>query len=155
MKIDSALDIAIKLTIERHQEKTGISTQELAKNVGIKSKQVFINKACLTNFQNKFTSDQLMTLQVVTGDNTISRVMTEIFNNHQKEATAQDIVNILLTVSVNNGDVIKVVRDAIADGKVTQGELQEALNFITKGIDNLEELQRTLIEKASQVKKVA
>lgn len=155
MKIDQALDIAIKLTIERHQQKTGISTQELAKKVGIKSKQVFINKACLTNFQNKFTSDQLMSLQVVTGDNTISKVMAEIFKNHQKEATAQDIVNILLTVSVNNGDVIKVVREAIADGKVTQGELQEALNFITKGIDNLEELQRTLIDKAGQARRVA
>jgi len=153
MKINS-LDIAIKLTIERYQENTGISTQELAKKVGIKSKQVFINKACLTNFKNKFTSDQLMKIQVVTGDNTISRVMAEIFNNERGDSTVTDIVNILLSVSVDSGGAIKVVRDAIADGKVTQSELQETLDVTTKAIEKLEELQRALIDKAG-IRRVA
>ena len=150
MDSELVLDIAIKNTVDKYKDKTGISSLELANLIGIKAKAVFLNKVCATNHGNRFTDKQLIKLQQVTGDDTITTVMHKIvkLGMGKKGATANDIADLLLSVSIKGGEMTRVVRDAIADGVVTQNELEKSIKKIHEKMSMLRQIEDALREKA-------
>ena len=150
MDSEVVLDIAIKHTVEKYQDKTGISSLEFANLIGIKTKAVFLNKVCATNLANRFTDKQLIKLQQVTGDDTITTVMHKIvkLGMNKKGATAKDIADLLLSVSIKGGEMTRVVRDVIADGVVSQNELEKSIKKIHEKMAVLRQIEDALREKA-------
>ena len=156
MNEEVVLDIAIKHTVEKYQDKTGISSLEFANLIGIKTKAVFLNKVCATNLANRFTDKQLIKLQQVTGDDTITNVMLKIvkLGIDEKGTTAKDIADLLLSVSIKGGEVTKVVRDVIADGVVTQNELEKSIKKIHEKMSVLRQIEEAL-QKQAGLRRVA
>ena len=154
MDSELVLDIAIKNTVDKYQDKTGISSLELANLIGIKAKAVFLNKVCATNLGNRFTDKQLIKLQQITADDTITIVMHKIvkLGTDKKGATAKDIADLLLSVSIKGGEMTRVVRDAIADGVVTQNELEKSIKKIHEKMAVLRQIEEAL---KGQVRRVA
>jgi len=154
MDSELILDIAIKNTVDKYKDKTGISSLELANLIGIKAKAVFLNKVCATNLGNRFTDKQLIKLQQITADDTITIVMHKIvkLGTDKKGATAKDIADLLLSVSIKGGEMTRVVRDAIADGVVTQNELEKSIKKIHEKMAVLRQIEEAL---KGQVRRVA
>jgi len=150
MNLDVALDIAIKHTVDKYRQDTGISTYQLANSIGIKSQAVFLNKVCATNLNNRFTDKQLIQLQVVTGNDTISQVMGKIVTARIKDKgpTAQDITELLLSVPIQAGEMIKVITESLADGEIDRNELEQSLKKIHAKIETLQALKVALKNKA-------
>jgi len=94
-------------------------------------------------------------LQVATCDNTIARVMSQIVEMRLKEQgpTAKDITNLLLSVSVKNGELVQVVMDSIEDGNVSRSEYEKTLKAINEKIAVLEDLLKAL--EPGQVRRLA
>ena len=153
MNEEVVLDIAIKHTVEKYQDKTGISSLEFANLIGIKTKAVFLNKVCATNLNNRFTDKQLIKLQQVTGDDTITTVMHKIvkLGIAKKGTTAKDIADLLLSVSIKGGEMTRVVRDVISDGIVSQNELEKSIKKIHEKMAVLRQIEDALKEQARKV----
>ena len=147
MKPEIALAIATVNTVESYQAKTGISTLKLANAIGIRTKQVFLNKLCITNTDNHFLPKHLFALQKLSGDKSIGDVFAWVSAQSVagNEPSEEDVADLLLTLSVNSGEVIKVVRDAIADGEVTQVEYKESLKAISREMQGLQKLEALLV----------
>ncbi len=154
MDSELILDIAIKNTVDKYKDKTGISSLEFANLIGIKAKAVFLNKVCATNLGNRFTDKQLIKLQQITADDTITIVMHKIvkLGTDKKVTTAKDIADLLLSVSIKGGEMTRVVRDAIADGVVTQNELEKSIKKIHEKMAVLRQIEEAL---KGQVRRVA
>ena len=71
------------------------------------------------------------------------------------EPSEKDVADLLLTLSVNSGEVIKVVRDAIADGEVTQVEYKESLKAISREMQGLQKLEALLVNAVGVARRVA
>lgn len=157
MKPEIALDIAVVNTVEKYQKRTGISTLKLANAIGIARKQVFLNKLCITNTNNHFLPKHYFAIQKLTGDKTIGEVFLWVSEQiiDGNEPSAKDVADLLLSLAIDNGEVVKVVRDAIADGRVTKNELKKSLDAISKEMQGLEELKSWLLREAGQVRRVA
>lgn len=157
MKPEIALEIATVNTIEKYQAKTGISTKALANEIGISRKQVFLNKLCITNTDNHFAAKHYFAIQRLTGDKTIGEVFLWVSEQciACHELSTQEVADVLLTLPIDSGEVIKVVRDAIADGEVNQNELKKTLSAIGKAQQGLKELESLLINGSRQVRRVA
>jgi len=142
----NALDLAISLTIKRYRENHKIKMPDLAEAIGI-SEAVFRNKAN-PNSDHEFKASELDRLARLTGDGTIGQVLTNAANVDQSEA--ESIPSILIDAGASSGEVLKVVRDALADGRVTHSELQMSISAISESIENFEKIERALIKMSEQ-----
>lgn len=149
MDVSNALNIAISTTIKRYREKEGIELDDVAARLGI-TPYVFRNKACPTNTEHHFRSDQLFSLVKLTGDTTIARVFEKVANGQDSDVSAETIIAILLDIGIDQGKAQEVIKEAIEDGEVTATELRGAMLAISQCIENYKNLDQAIIQMAGQ-----
>lgn len=137
----SSLDLAISVTINKFREREGLKMDEVADLMGIGS-AVFYNKYNPNNKDHEFKASELSKLSELTNDTTIAKVLA---NSAGLNADSpKNILSTLIDAGAKSGEVLKVVKDAIADGKVTYQEYKESLSTISEAIKQFEEIQAAI-----------
>ncbi|WP_010323651.1 phage regulatory CII family protein [Marinobacterium stanieri] len=129
------LDSAIYDTV--HAD--GADTLELATQMGM-SRQILLNKANPQCDTNKFSPHELVALQLHTGNRRIAEAMCmEVGMNALAPASnkPQSILNAMLTVTSECGDVARVIEKSLVDGRLTARERSEVQREINEAIDSL------------------
>ena len=130
MDIYQSLNIAIRLTVDNYCKNQKISKDEIAHRLGYKSPQVFKNELCATNRINKFGTEKLLDLMLLTGDRSVLRVYDNILNSLESrsgnaEVTERDVMELLIRSQVNLSQITKVFHEVMEDGVVTQSECKK------------------------------
>lgn len=156
MDVYYLVNTAIATTIAAYRKKENISMDTLADRLGI-TPYVFKNKACPTNEQHQFKTSQLVALVRLTGDTTISRALGAVAERTDDNASAQEIVHMLLDLGIDQGNALEVIKNAIADGKITQTEMKDTIAAIAQSIENYRMIEKAIMDMAgkARVKRVA
>lgn len=149
MDVNYLVNTAIATTIAAYREKEKISMHQLADRLGI-TPAVFSNKACPTNEQHQFKTSELVGLVRLTGDTTISRALDAVAQRNDNNASAEAIVDMLLHLGIDQGHALKVIREAINDGKITRQEMKDSIAVISRSIGNYEMLQKAIVDMAGK-----
>ncbi len=150
MNVENILHIAIDQTISRHVKDTGKSPVEIGLAIGITVEGTFRNKRCMTTTSAFFTVVELARLVSLTGYQFIPRALTKIAESTEKDIRATDIVEHLMDVGISQGDVMRIVKEAVADKVINARELREATDAIQAQQQELGELQEALEAKHKQ-----
>lgn len=156
MDVYYLVNTAISTTIAAYRKQQNISMDTLADRLGI-TPYVFRNKACPTNEQHQFKTSQLVNLVRLTGDTTISRALGAVAERNDDNASAKEIVGMLLDLGIDQGHALEVIKDAIADGKINQTEMKNTIAAISQSIENYRKIEKVIIDMAGKpsVKRVA
>lgn len=156
MDVYHLVNTAIATTIKAYRDEKNISMDEMADRLGI-TPYVFRNKACPTNEQHQFKTSQLVALVKLTGDTTISRALSAVAERNDDNASAREIIDMLLNLGIDQGRALEVIKEAIADGEITRTEMKETIAAISRSVNNYRMLQKAIIEMAARphLKKVS
>lgn len=129
------VDQAIYDTVHNSQENgEKIQTKEFAKSLSI-GQQILNNKANPYSEQNKFSPHELVGLMIRAKSTRIAEAMIEEvesqINQHDSSA---NLLDALLSVSKEHGDVHASIQDAIADKRMTSAERVNCLKEIDEAL---------------------
>lgn len=146
------LDIAIHQTAHgKHGDLT-----DLARKMGMHA-QLLRNKTCATTDTHKLNLREAIAMMELTGNDSILEVMAEMrgYMLARKELPdAQSIINAVLADDIEHGDVARTIRDAIADGKLTEAERADIARHISKAHATLDALKSTVLHAPTLLKQV-
>ncbi len=130
------IDIAVHETVHKSE----IKCKEIAATLGM-SNQVLINKANSQNEFNKLTLREAVAIQKITGSTAIHEAVglelginSVVLKEPEKPVS---LVEALLTVVSECGDVSRATREAMDDGRLTEREKAEMQREVTEAIDSL------------------
>ena len=135
------LDIAIHATVHDAE----LSTNDISARLGM-SRQILLNKANPQSDTHKLTVREAVALQIVTCDDRINRAMQLAVPSDPGPQVP--LLTSVLTVCREQGDVVRVIDEALKDGKLS---LREA-EMCQKEIDDL---MHALADLRSQLKLAA
>lgn len=138
------IDSAIYDTVHN----SGLAPKQLAELLGM-SHQVLLNKANPQCEANKFSIHELMAVQRHTQTYRIAEAMClELGVNVVGPAKekAASLMEAMLTVVSECGDVARAVHDSLADGKLTDRERNEMQREINEAIDALMSMRLAIKE---------
>lgn len=139
----NALDIAIDSTV--HEFSGG--TNELAELMGM-SRTILNNKACPTNEHHQFHPQQLLQLQKLTGNWSITDALMgarDIWNSRNKpESELKNIHASMFTIAEEFGQVAHAINDAMNDSKLTERERRDCLKELDDLLGACEALKSAL-----------
>jgi hypothetical protein len=69
------VNVAIARTVHNFQRRTGISSDDLARKIGIRRKDIFEKRVSVTDHNHHFTLRQLEKIQAITCDYTVNRLL--------------------------------------------------------------------------------
>lgn len=138
------LDLAIQDTVFNGS----LSAQQIAHKVGI-GYQILLNKVNPTNEVNKLTLRETWALTHATENVSIFRIILEdlgyVIRRVAAENPKTDILNAFLELSSESGDVARVTKEALADGRISLREKIAIRREVEENIRALEKLL-TVIE---------
>jgi Phage regulatory protein CII (CP76). len=138
------IDSAIYDTVHN----SGLAPKQLAELMGM-SHQVLLNKANPQCEANKFSVHELMALQRHALSTRIVEAMClELGFNAlgPVKAKAESLMDAMLTVVAECGDVSRAVHDSLEDGKLTNRERNEMQREINEAIDALMSMRLAIKE---------
>lgn len=118
-----------------------IPPKQIAELVGI-SYQVLLNKANPQNDTHKLTIAEALAIMIHTKNHAILHSLKTSLESRGE--TNKNIVRSLVDVSKDVGDVVRIVDEAAADGKITQLEKRRCTKEINEAITSLEMLKSAL-----------
>jgi len=137
------LDTAIHNTL--HQ--STLCAKAISSEMGIVH-QVLVNKANPQTDSHKLTCREALEMQLITGNHAILTAMTNELNVATKSVDDQPCVGILesvLAAGKEHGDVLRLITDALADGRFTLREQEDCQREITEAIDALTQLRESIL----------
>ncbi len=138
------IDIAIHRTVHE----SGIPAKEIAQQMGM-SYQVLINKANPTSEFHKMSLREALALQKITGTTAIHEAVGIELGLRIVPEEAQkpkSLVEAMLTVVSECGDVSRAFKDAMADGRLTEREKADMQKEINEAIDSLYQMRLAIKE---------
>jgi ribosomal protein S3AE len=129
------IDVAIHQTVHE----SDISAKEIAQQLGM-SHQVLINKANPTSEFHKLSLREALAIMKITGSTSIHEAVGLELGLHsmrQDIAEQKSLMDAMLTVVSECGDVSRAVKDAMEDGRLTAREKAEMQREINEAIDSL------------------
>lgn len=137
-----ALDSAIYSTVHDSE----IKTKDLAVMLGM-SHQILINKANCQCETNKFTAHELVALQKHTGSTRIAEAMCLELGLNVVSTVSEEpesLMNAMLAVVSECGDVSRVLKVAMHDGRLTNREKDAIQKEISEAIASLVAMRSTI-----------
>ena len=147
------LDIAIHHTA--HDAPGGLNS--LASKMG-KNEQTLRNKVCPTTDSHLLTLREAIAMMDLTNDDRILAVIAEqrgYVLSRKALPDAASLVEAVLNADAEHGDVSRTIRDAIADGKLTEAERAEITSHIDRTHASLDALKSTVLHAPTLLKAVA
>jgi ribosomal protein S3AE len=129
------IDVAIHQTVHE----SDISAKEIAQQLGM-SHQVLINKANPTSEFHKLSLREALAIMKITGSTSIHEAVGLELGLHSMRpdiAEPKSLMDAMLTVVSECGDVSRAVKDAMEDGRLTAREKAEMQREINEAIDSL------------------
>jgi len=145
------LDIAIHQTA--HSAKGGL--EGLARMMGTGA-QVLRNKVCPSNDTHKLTIREAVAMMDATDDDSILRVIAEMRGYTLERKALPDapsIIDAVLNADAEHGAIAHQIREAIADGKLTEAERAAITNQIKRANDTLDALRSTVTNAPTLLRK--
>jgi hypothetical protein len=109
------------------------------------SHQVLINKANPQNETHKITLREAVTIQLITGNQSIYRAMGTELALNEEGFQPVGIMESALKAGKEHGDVISSIYEALEDGKMTMREQEKCQREITEAIDALMQLRESVL----------
>lgn len=134
----------IDLTIHDTVHDFDGSTKRLAEEMGM-SPTILNNKACPTNEHHQFQPNQLIKLQQVTGNWSITDVfVAERAKSETHSESSKNTVSSLFDVTVELGRLAEKINDAMSDNVLTERERRECLKEVDAMTGKCEALKAAL-----------
>lgn len=147
----NALDLAIDATVHDYDG----GTNDLAEHMGM-SRTILNNKACPTNEHHQFHPQQLLQLQMQTGNWTITDAFVGARNSwmskHQPVVEQKGVHASMLGIAEHFGQVAHAVNEAMADSVLTERERRECLQELDDVFDACETLKQALYREGVEQK---
>ncbi|MGB3386122.1 MAG: phage regulatory CII family protein [Marinomonas sp.] len=124
--------------------KSELGTTRIAEVLGM-SKQVLINKVNPYNVYNKLTVHELHAIQMLTGDDSVLRIMQADLVRSTMAYAPPSILEAMINQGKECGDVFAVVQKALADNRLTERERADVLKEIREAISSLEITEQAVI----------
>lgn len=132
------LDMAIEDTVHGYAG----GTSELSDHMGM-NRTILNNKACHTNEHHQFHPNQLMTLQKVTNNWSITDAFVAA-RDQFKEVVEKEISDSIWGITQDFAAVVQQVSEAMADNKLTERERRQCLNVVEDLIGDCEALKHSI-----------
>lgn len=137
------LDLAIQDTVFN----SDISAQQIAHKIGV-GYQILLNKVNPTNEGNKLSLRETWALAHATENVGIFRIILEdlgyVMRRSEAEKPDTDILGAFLAIAVESGDVARVTKDALADGRISPREKSSIRREVEENIAALETLLKVI-----------
>jgi len=133
MDIDTAAQVVV-------HETNGLSVQQIADMAGMRY-QTLINKVNPENDTHKLTLREAVALQQVTGNHAILNTMASLLEAQPSILTP---IQALLASVISQGDLVKLVNDALSDGRVSDNERRAISASIANQIKTLQDVQQSV-----------
>ncbi|MAT91419.1 MAG: hypothetical protein CME59_02335 [Halioglobus sp.] len=139
------LDVANHSTLHAHPD---LSAEEIAARIGV-GYAVLNNKVNWAADQNKLSQREAISLQLVTNTRDIISAECQILGGRyvrdsDQEGGARNIAEAVLIAAAENGDVARVIQDALSDGRLTAREHARIRGEVDDAVDALNQLLRAL-----------
>lgn len=148
----------LDLTIHDNVHNYNGSTASLADAMGM-STTILNNKACPTNEHHQFHPTQLIKLQQLTGDWSITDAFVGARDNwlmkQSPEQAKKGIHASMLAIAEEFGQVAHVVNEAMADSKLTERERRDCLKELDDVLTACEALKQALYREGIEIKAVS
>lgn len=139
------LDQAIYDTVH----KSDVRASEIATRLGM-NHQVLLNKANPQNESHKMSVRESLAIQLLTGNHRIQSALDTLLNAESLQTPFQCVFQAMLATSKEQGDVARVIQEAMSDGRFTMREKEDAFREIDEVIESLELLKLTIAEHKSE-----
>lgn len=123
---------------------SSIPAKDIASRIGM-SHQILLNKANSSNETHKLTLRESIAIQLVTGDTSIHRSMGLELESVNQVESSKGLMETLVIVSKEHGDVVSSVYEALSDGKITNRENENCQREIDEQMKALERLRSALV----------
>lgn len=129
---------------------SNISVQEIADLMGIRY-QTLVNKANPRSDTHNFTFLETIQLQLVTGNSAINRAIDIELKRNQADSkeSKQNLLESVLSASKEHGDVVRVIQEAIEDGRFTSREQEQCQQEIDEAIKELNALRLSVVAQGT------
>lgn len=144
------LDLAIDSTV--HDYAGG--TNELAELMGM-SRTILNNKACPTNENHQFHPQQLISIQRLTGNWSITDAFVAAHDVWQKQnspSAEKDVTQSLFDVAAEFGRMAEKVNEAMSDKVLTERERRDCLKEAEAMLEKCEALKSSLYREGLENK---
>jgi hypothetical protein len=121
-----------------------VSCSEIAKALGM-SHQVLINKANPQCETHKLGYLEAMAIMLVTKNHAIHRAAGLELELEQEAPKTTNILQAALLSGKEHGDVMRVLHEALSDGRLTDREKEACQKEIDEEIASLRQLQKVLV----------
>ena len=134
------IDQAVYATVHE----SAIPAKEIARRLGM-SHQILLNKANPHCETHKLSHRECLAIQLLTGNYRIHEAEAIELGVLETKAEQKNLLESVLRAAKENGDVIRVVTDALEDGTVSEREKSVCLTEIEESIDALMAVKKAVV----------